>query len=323
MWDMLKMAPQQWDMLKPQLSESSINNWFDPKYPEGKKFAVCLVHNIDVIFPSLSDTFYSSYRYMKTGLLKDSFRMLFSRLSRKVNPLFNFEEIIELERKYGATSVFHFAVLDKGDKGYNYNISDLACELKSIRENGWEVGFLGSQGSCFDLKNIVSRKLKLEDVLRDKVVGYGNPYHCFTTSETWKILDLAGFEYTATFVDPECMDLSRSMYYPFRAHGVEENKEMDITVLPLNIMDSAIVCSFVNTNGMSIGVEEAWRSTKKLIDKVSECSGMLAVLWPNTSMLGEGLDFYERMLSYCSRKNAWMTSGKEIIDWWVSTMLKL
>lgn len=321
MCDLLKMAPLQWDMLKPQLSESSINNRFGPEYPEGKEFAVCLIHDIDLVFPSLSNIFHLSHRQMKKGSIKDGFKALFSGFGRKFNPFFNFEEIIELERKYGATSGFYFAVLQNGGKGYNYNISDLACELKDIRENGWEVGFLGSQSLCCDPEDIVLRKLQLEDMLRDKVVGYVNPYSCFTTPETWKILELAGFEYITTFVDPACMDLSRNMFYPFRAHDFEKMK-MDLIVLPLNVMNYNISGSFVSPNGMSNDIEKVWQSTKELIDQVSARSGVLILRWPNTSMSGEGLGFYERILCYCSGKNAWMTSGKDIIKWWSQSILK-
>jgi hypothetical protein len=315
------MAPLQWDMLKPQLSKSSINNRFGHEYPEGKEFAVCLIHDIDLVFPSLSSIFHLSHRQMKKGSIKDGFKALFSRFGRKFNPFFNFEEIIELERKYDATSGFYFAVLQKGRKGYNYNISDLACELKDIRENGWEVGFLGSQSLCCDAEDMLSQKLQLEDVLRDKVLGYVSPQNSFTTPETWKMLDLAGFEYITTYVDTKATDLSTNLYYPLRAHD-HEKKDIDIIVLPLNVMNYNISGSFVSPNGMSNDIEEVWQSTKELIDQVSERSGVLTLRWPNTAIMGDGLDLYEKILSYCSEKNAWMTSGKEIIKWWSQSILK-
>lgn len=298
-----------------------MNNRFNPEYPEGKKFAVCFVHAIDVVFPSLSDIFHLSRRQMKKGSIKKSFKILFSKVGRQFNPFFNFEEIIGLERRYGATSGFYFSVLHKGEKGYNYTISDLACELKDIRENGWEVGFLGSQSSCYNPEDIVLRKLQLEDVLRDKVLGCVNSYHCSTTPETWKIMELAGFEYITTFVDPACVDLSRNMYYPFRVHDLEK-MEMDLVVLPLNVMNYNISGRFVSPNGISNDVEEAWQSIKQVIDQVSESSGVLTLCWPNTAITGDGLDLYEKTLSYCSGKNAWMTSGKEIIKWWSQSILK-
>lgn len=322
MCDLLKMAPLQWGMLKPQLSEFSMNNRSGPEYPEGKQFAVCLIHDIDVIFPSLLNIFHLSHRQMKKGSIKDGFKALFSRFGRKSNPFFNFEEIIELERKYGATSGFYFAGLQKGEKGYNYNISDLACELKDIRENGWEVGFLGSQSLCCDAKDMLSQKLQLEDVLRDKVLGYVSPQNSFTTPETWKMLDLAGFEYITTYVDTRGMDLSTSLYYPLRAHDLEK-KIINIVVLPLNIMDYNIPINFANPNGTSNDIEEVWRSTKQVIDQVSERSGVLTLRWPNKAIRGDGLDLYEKILSYCSEKNAWMTSGKEIIKWWSQSILKV
>jgi len=315
MKDVLKMAPQQCDLLKPLFSAPS-NNSSSHKYPEGKEFAVCLVHDVGIISPSLPNIFYYCYRHMKKGSIKNGFKMLFSRFSRQFNPFFNFEKLIELERKYGATSGFYFSALNKGEKGYNYNISDLACELKNIRENGWEVGFLGSSASLFDLEDIVSRKMKLKDVLRDKVVGYVDPFNSLNNPENWIILYQAVFEYMAAFVDP-VNHFGESVCYPFRAYD-PEIKDVDITVLPLNVIDCNASESFAHANLNDADIENTWESIKKIIDYVSECSGILTLRFPSEAMIGNGLFFYERILSYCSKKNVWMTSGKEITDWWRS-----
>jgi hypothetical protein len=31
---------------------------------------------------------------------------------------------------------------------------------------------------------------------------------------------------------------------------------------------------------------------------------------------GENLRYYEKVLEYCAEKNAWITSGEEIYNWW-------
>lgn len=296
------------------------NNDLHSEYPENKGFAVCLIHEIDMIFPSFSDILHSSYGHIKKGSMKLGFKAIFSRFGRHFNPFFNFGEIIDIESRYGATSGFYFEVQLKGEKGYNYNISDLACELKNIRENGCEVGFLGSQNFCHDIADIVSRKHRLEDVLRDKVVGYLDTPLCSTTPETCEMLSFAGFEYIVSLVRPDSHP-GRSLCYPFKAN-YHEKKNMDIIVLPSNIMDNFILGGFADNGRNNNGSEDQWRCIEQLIDQVSELSGVLVLRWPNPTIINEGLDLYERILSCCSKKNAWLTSGKEVAWWWGQRMLK-
>jgi len=49
---------------------------------------------------------------------------------------------------------------------------------------------------------------------------------------------------------------------------------------------------------------------------VEEREGAIAVLWHNTSMFGEKLKLYEKMLRYCRERGAWMTSCYELWRWW-------
>lgn len=42
----------------------------------------------------------------------------------------------------------------------------------------------------------------------------------------------------------------------------------------------------------------------------------MTLLWHNNDFVGEERKFYEKILQYCSGKNAWMTSGEVIATWW-------
>jgi hypothetical protein len=53
-----------------------------------------------------------------------------------------------------------------------------------------------------------------------------------------------------------------------------------------------------------------------LILTVEHNRGVLTVLWHNTYMQGEYLEFYKKLLQYCSEKDAWMAPGAQICDWW-------
>ena len=55
------------NVLEPNVSKFLVENGLNLKvdYPENKKFAVCLTHDVDEIYPPLKHTLLSSLYYMK------------------------------------------------------------------------------------------------------------------------------------------------------------------------------------------------------------------------------------------------------------------
>jgi hypothetical protein len=67
---------------------------------------------------------------------------------------------------------------------------------------------------------------------------------------------------------------------------------------------------------MRLDVGTAWELTRRLIDTVAEYHGVITLVWHNTTLAEGQKTFYEKILNYCSEKNAWMTSGEQIFTWW-------
>jgi hypothetical protein len=88
------------------------------------------------------------------------------------------------------------------------------------------------------------------------------------------------------------------------------NKEIDILEIPLTIMDCTLF------DYMKLDIDSAWKLTKLLIDTVEKYNGVITILWHNTYMVGYNLKFYEKILDYCERKNAWLTFGEEMWKFW-------
>lgn len=303
------------DIFEPKVSKFLIENGLKPEYPENRKFAVCLTHDIDIIFLSVADTLYFTAKLLMSGQKKDAKRIFFSRFSKNINPFYNFRQIMELEKKYNAKSSFYFLVQNPKDKEYGYNIEELKEELHYIKDSGWEVGLHGSHTSYNNLEDIKFRKQKLEKLLGKKIVGYRNHYLRFKVPDTWQFLKDAGFKYDTTLGYWDCAGFRNGMCNPFKPFNLNSNKEIDIIELPLNIMDGSIFSSFINGNPIELGFKNAWELIKSLIDTVERYRGVITILWHNTSMLGNGLELYEKILKYCYEKDAWITSGEEICNW--------
>ncbi len=298
------------NILEPEVSKFLIENGLDVEYPEGKKFAVCLTHDIDVIYTSKLDIVYNAAISLKYGQIKNALKIPFYNTNKNWNPLCNFKDIMALEEKYDAKSSFYFLTLNKEDMDFNFKVEDLESELRNITDNGWEVGLHGGHVAYNNLGEIKEKKQRLEKVLGKKVIGYRNHYLKFKVPDTWELLSKADFKYDTTFGYADCVGFRNGMCHPFKPFNLNTNKEIGILEIPLTIMDCTL------DGYMKLDIEGAWKITKTLIDTVERYKGVIAILWHNTYMVGEMLKFYKKILEYCYEKNAWMASGEEIYEWW-------
>ena len=300
--------------LEPKVSKFLTENGLKVEYPENKKFAVCLTHDVDEIYPPLSHTLLSSLHYMKNlnfNGLKD--QLFWKYKGKEFSPYWNFKEIMNLEEKHGAKSTFYFLGTDKDIRRFRYNIEDLENELGSIVDNGWEVGLHGGYYAYNDLEEMKKEKKRLEKVLGKEIIGYRNHYLRFKVPDTWELLAGAGFKYDTTFGYDDVVGFRSGMCHPFKPFNLNSNKEIDILEIPLIIMDGALFGS-VNS------VKEAWGNAKGLIDTVEQYRGVLTLLWHNNvfkcPFRNSWKKLYEKILEYSYKKNAWMTSGEVIWRWW-------
>ncbi|CAD6493231.1 MAG: hypothetical protein LAKADJCE_00472 [Candidatus Argoarchaeum ethanivorans] len=298
------------NILEPEVSKFLIENGLNVEYPEDKKFAVCLTHDIDVVHLSKLSTMYGAAKSLMQYQTKSAFKMLFSDINKNWNHWWNFKDIMALEGKYGAKSSFYFLTLDEEDLDFNFKVEDLEQEISNIADNGWEVGLHGGHEAYNSLDEIKEKKERLEKVLGKAVIGYRNHYLKFKVPDTWELLSKAGFKYDTTFGYADCVGFRNGMCHPFKPFNLDTNEEIDILEIPLTIMDCTLF------DYMKQDMKGAWEVTKLLIDTVERYNGVITILWHNTYMAGENLKFYEKILKYCYEKGAWMTSGEEICEWW-------
>jgi peptidoglycan/xylan/chitin deacetylase (PgdA/CDA1 family) len=290
---------------EPRASRYLIEQGYRPEYPDGQPFAVCLTHDIDVVYKSALFKGYDTLRSLKNGNIKKSLADILQIRSKKL-PWFNFSEIMALEEKYGARSSFYFLALAPGDQDYAYDVRDLEAEIGAIADAGWEVGLHGGHRAYCDPEALAAEKQRLEAVLGRPVVGYRN--HClrFRVPKTWELLSRAGFRYDTTFGYADCAGFRNGMCHPFKPYDLKAGSEIDILEIPLTIMDVTL------DRYMRLDAEKAWEVTRRLIDATERCHGVITILWHN-NIEGERLKFYEKILRYCREKEAWMASGEEIL----------
>lgn len=123
------------------------------EWPENKKFALCLTHDVDRVDKKW---WHCIYYFIKTGRLYQLKSILNKKRDR---PYWNFEKIMEIENKYDVKSTFFF--LNESKKlellsietyklaigYYDINTPEIANIIQELYEKGWEIGVHGSYDS--------------------------------------------------------------------------------------------------------------------------------------------------------------------------------
>lgn len=285
------------NIFEPEISKFLVENGLKVEYPGGKKFAVFLSHDIDLVYSTILK-------------LASEIKISLPKLHIRINSLRSFDRIMKLEEKYDAKSSFYFLALDKGDLDFNYRIEELENWLGKIIDNGWEVGLHGGHKAYNNLEEIKKQKERIEKIIGKRVIGYRNHLMRFKVPTTWELLKKAGFKYDTTFGYNDCVGFRNGMCHPFKPFNLNTNEYIDILEIPLTIMDSTF------DYYMRLNMKNEWEITKRLIDTIERFNGVITILWHNTNMADEMLGLYEKILKYCHQKDAWMTSGEEINRWW-------
>lgn len=275
-----------------------------------------MTHDVDDIYPTWIHNLLAAAHSLGRFDFQAINKYLCWRLRGKnSSPFLNFQEIMELEAKYGAKSSFYFLTCGRDHKRFRYNIEDIKKMIRNIADSGWEVGLHGGYYTYNNLQKIQQEKNKFEEVLGMQVVGYRNHYLRFQVPDSWELLAETGFKYDTTFGFNDQVGFRNGLYHPFRPFNPAREEEINILEIPLNIMDCALM-------ELAASEEEAWEITSELINTAAEHHGVLTLLWHNNSFgyppRRSYHKIFEKILEYGAQKNAWMTSGEEIWRWWKS-----
>jgi peptidoglycan/xylan/chitin deacetylase (PgdA/CDA1 family) len=304
-----RFLSQEKDVLEPWASSFLYQHGALPEYPDGKKFAVCLTHDIDFVFENAGAKFTKAVQALVSKDPKQAIRHLRQMPNPRI-PYWTFDDIMRLEEKYQVRSTFFFLANARSDSNANYFLGDLGPLLGHLHDGGWEVGLHGGLEAYMDVNRLKQEKGMVEKALGHSVGGYRGHFLRFRMPDTWDLLVQAGFAYDCTIGYPDCAGFRNGMCHPYRPYDLRKGAFIDILELPLVIMDTSLF------EHMRLNAQQAWELTSHLLDRVCELSGAITILWHNNSFSGEMLDFYERMLRHCKEKEAWMTTCENLVGHW-------
>ena len=291
------------DATEPKASRYLYEKGFKIEYPEGKRFAICLTHDIDKAYVGTGRKLLNLLRGRFGGR---SIAENLSDISSRNKPNCNFERIMDLEERHGAKSTFFLLSLQPQDKDYNYDVASLQNYISTILDNGFEIGLHGGWEAYNDRERLAKEKGGIEKALNRRVEGYRNHFLLFNTRETWKILEAEGFSYDSTFGYPDGIGYRNDLCHPFNPYDFESENALNIVEFPIAAMDRTLETYYRLRPG------EAWERIKLVIDASERYGGVATIIWHNVFMWGEWGRLYEKILDYGLEKRAWMNGGAEI-----------
>jgi hypothetical protein len=283
------------------------------KEPWGNKnFAVALSHDIDTCRRGWLE---GSFSELKKGNYINILKLLFKRIFKN-DEWFNFHEIVEIEKKYEATSSFYF-LPQKGSVGklknadYDIRSGSIQKIMKYLIGQNNEIGVHGSFGSH------QNKFLFQKDINKFPPHSvFGNRFHflMFDPLVTISILEECDIFYDTTLGFAEQIGFRRGICFPFYLYNFEKKAISPIIEIPLIVMDSTLS----NDKYMGLSQKDCLPEIYPIVDEVVKFGGVFTLLWHNTFFSEYKYTgwkaIYIGILEYCYAKNGFLTNEKNVYD---------
>jgi hypothetical protein len=313
----------------------------EPRWPSGRRFAVCLTHDVDLL--SLASTPMQALRYARAGLAPGAGgrRETVARLARPAARLVRttrtgisrtpslretLERSLDLERAHDATASYLFTVpphrprsrydcaYAPGDRclfrGRQVRVAEVMRELD---RDGFDVGLHGGYGAASTPGALAAERATLEAATGLEITT--TRQHFLRWDIRWTPLhqEAAGLGTDSTMGFNFDVGFRAGTSLPFRFFDVPSARSLDLLEVPLVAQDGAIL----GPSALGLSGREAISLLRPLFDSVSSLGGALTLLvHPDKLARPEWLALYEWCLDYGRERGAWLTSLRELSAWW-------
>lgn len=300
------------DILRETLEGVVNGNIFRKDLWQDYEFGVALTHDIDTCQAAWLEGSFSELRKKRFHTIP---KLIFSRIFGK-DDWFNFEEILQTEKQFDATSSYYF-LPERGKVG-NWKNADYRIDSKPIqqaisllKDEGNEIGLHGSFGTHVDGKMLQSEKNRIYD---REIVGNRFHFLMFDPLKTVGVLELCNIKYDSSLGFAEQIGFRRGTCYPFYLFNFEKGEISPVIEIPLLVMDVTLS----NRKYMGVSEKAALEQMIRLIDETRKFSGVFTVLWHNTHFSRYKYtgwkQVYQQILEYCKDNNGLLASGEVILS---------
>lgn len=310
--------------IQTNLNKQNIPLVYKTFWPEGKSCAVCLTHDVD----ELKKTYQwitRPWMHMKKGNFRGLYHqyLSFKQKIRGKEPYWTFDTLLHMEDELGIKSSFYFlretSIVRISDKKtwrhlgrrYDWDSPQVKAVMKKMNDGGWEVGLHSSFDSYNDHEKILLEKNALEHALGTScIVGVRQHNLNLKIPETWIGHEKSGLLYDTTLGYNDCIGFRWGTCLPFHPYIPSENRTLNLLEIPLIIEDLPF---FRN--------KSRCKDTVKIIEEVIDHQGVLTLLWHHSVFDNHEYPnwgtAYRQIIEYCKKRGAWISTGKQIFQWWL------
>ena len=300
-----------------------------PLWPDGKKCAIGLSHDVDE--PD-KYAILKSPLFIENANFKNSFfinvrkaKAIIKRLwDRNPNDFWLFKEIMDEEEKLGVKSTFFFASMNlfsewgsRYDVAYEIDSPDFRKVFEEIVNRGFEIGLHASYNAYRDSNRFFIEKQKLTKISRFEVKGIRHHFWHLgrIIEQTFEMHEKTGFEYDSSITFNEKLGFRTNIAFPYPIWDKNGARTLKVIQLPVFCMDSNLFPHPVEAN-------DAVEKVKIYIETIKQFGGLGVIDWhvrtsypKNNEYLNWG-GAYVKIIKYLSTDSEiWTTNLGEITSW--------
>ena len=271
------------------------------RWPEARRFAACLTHDVDNLE--------HSRRHILSTRKRFTTRDLILGLLGLRSPYRNIGLVAGEESKRGFRSSFFLLTS-------NYSLGDLVPSIAPLKENGWEVGLHGDFGTHDSLEKMREAVEKFRTATGSSPPGVREHYLRFDFEKTWQIMESVGFTYDTSVGARESLGFPLGFSTPFHPPA-HDWSSMRILEIPLVLMDTTL------WGYLKLKEEKGMAEVERVIEKVREVGGLFTLLWHQEAIRMRGGRLYSRILEKLTSMECFVSSGIGVASWWESRSVPL
>ncbi|HWB07043.1 MAG TPA: polysaccharide deacetylase family protein [Verrucomicrobiales bacterium] len=304
-----------------------------PRWPQGKKWALCLTHDVDLV--SQWDTGLKAWRRVRNELAKPRnvvrlantsaravVRTLQTPLRRGDDPLWCYERWMEAESAFGFRSSFLFSPSRTARRHpydtyfrhddrvkFDGNYISVRGMISAMATRGWDVGIHGSYHSCTDAALLEQQRKELEDAAGRHVVSTRQHFLHYHSNRTPQVHAAAGIAVDSTLGFNGLIGFRAGTGFPWWNWDHSRNCSSPVLQVPLHIMDTGLF------NPTSLAYDEALATTHSLeiMDRVQAAGGCLTLNWhPNLIIVPAVWNTYKTLLKAAAERDPWCGTLRDI-----------
>lgn len=294
----------------------------EPLWPEGKRFAMYLSHDIDKV--SNQQTYNQTLRASEDRARvkrKLWFRNLKGRYPKAPDLAETIEVSLDIETRHGVVSSWFFTdyPIDKAEEfdcvyvpsdpcRYRGEETVIGTVMKDLAAKGHDVGLHGSYWSAREPGMLKKQRESLEKGTGLRITTTRQHWLHFDIDITPRLQKEAGLQVDGTFGFNRHLGFRAGTSLPFFWSG------LDLLEVPLVIQDVAVF----SPAAMELDLSLANKVCEQIVDEVASVTGCVGVLLhPEQHPLIPGLtEWYDTLIGTALEKEAWVTSLAQINEWW-------